>query len=234
MNPAPISFRFARLTMLTGVFAVFVGALSATEILIDFGRSSRQTTVDDQGRQWNNVTENMAAGTNLGLVDTRNAGAGVVLTLTRAFNIGDYNLDGLPALTSLYPASATSDSLFGNVAEFGGESEVVPLVTLSGLDPNQGYELRFFASRGLTKDNRIVRYEIVGTATSNLFLETNGNTGSHVISASGIRPSAKGVITISVNHSTMNESGFPLLGSGDSDIGFAYLGVLHIKYAENP
>lgn len=82
--------------------------------------------------------------------------------------------------------------------------------------------------------DRIARYEIVGATTSNLFLEANGNRDSHVVSASGLRPSAQGTFTISVNPSTVAEAGFPLIGSGDSDVGFVYLGVLHIKYTDNP
>ncbi|MFH1497023.1 MAG: PEP-CTERM sorting domain-containing protein [Verrucomicrobiota bacterium] len=229
-------FLLARSAAFVGVMLGLASSVSfaQTQVLIDFGSAANQTTVDSESRQWNNVVHTMTTGTTFGLVDSANAATGVTFTLTQAFNVNDVNTNGLTNLNPDYPATATGDSLFGNVADFGGESNVVPVLTLSGFNPNQSVDLSFFASRGLTSDNRIMRYEITGASTTNLFLEANGNTGSHTVSASGILASVSGTITISVNHSTVAESGLPTIGSGDQATGFAYLGALDIQYTAIP
>lgn len=230
------SLPIARSAAFAGVLLGLASSVSfaQTQVLIDFGSAANQTTVDAQTRQWNNVVHTMTTGTTFGLVDSANAATGVTFTLTQAFNVNDVNTNGLTNLNPAYPGTATGDSLFGNVTAFGGESNVVPVLTLSGFAPNQPVDLSFFASRGLTTDNRIARYAITGASTTNLFLDANGNSGSHTVSASGVLASVSGTITISVNHSTVTESGLPTIGTGDNATGFAYLGALDIQYTAIP
>lgn len=213
-----------------GLLSIISTGLAAT-VLIDFGSETNQTTVDTLSRQWNNVTQNMASGTTFGLVDTTNAATGITFTLTAAFNIGDFNSNGATD-SSLYPGSSTGDSLFGNVALFGGESNVVPVLTLSGLDVSKTYSFTFFASRSAT-DNRIAKYTATGATTSSVFLDADA-AGTHTVTLSGMAPSVSGSISISVNHSTVAESGLPTLGAGDNATGFAYLGVLEVTAIPEP
>lgn len=206
------------------------GFARAKTILTDFGQSGYETVSDSGGRRWNNVTQNVVAGTVVGLIDTAGLSTGATLEITSAFNLGDYNTSGDTSARSPYDPSATRDSLFGNVGMFGSAANVVPVLTLSGLDPTKTCDLTFFASRS-ESDNRIAKYTVQGATTRTVFLDANG-PAPHTVMLAGAIPSSDGTLRITIAHSTVAESGLPHRGNGDNATGFAYLGVLELTLAE--
>ncbi|MEZ4983686.1 MAG: hypothetical protein R2795_01395 [Saprospiraceae bacterium] len=91
-----------------------------------------------------------------------------------------------------FPATATSDSFFGNVGDFGGQSQPTGGVDLVNLDPGQTYSFTIFASRGNVTDNREAQYILEGATTDTVYLDA-ANNGSMVATIT-LAPDAEGRI----------------------------------------
>lgn len=190
-------------------------------MLFDFGAAG--TTMgagDDPVNTWNNIT------TAIGTSDT-----GVLNTLVTVGNLpttasfrmikrfNGANANGTTS-SSVFPADATSDSLFGNTETFNSLANIFPSFRLTGLDPGQGYDLTFYASRTGVADNRETRYTLVGANTVVTDLQCAANI-NNTATARLVYPTAAGDIVISLSPSPLNNNGNH----------FTYLGVMRVSPA---
>ncbi len=185
--------------------------------LFDFGGSGTQLGVDDPFLHWNAVPGGIGQ-TDDGLLETILTTQGVESTLQlqmlQRFN--GTNTAGTPA-SALYPASATSDSLFGNTELFSELENVFPSFKITGLDSARAYTFTMYASRLSAADNRETGYTIVGGNEGFGALNPSENV-DNVTTVTGIVPDAVGEITISIAPTENNDNGNH----------FTYLGALKI------
>ena len=189
------------------------------KFFIDFGAANTTTgPADDPLNAWNN------ADTTVGLSNTAtinplvdNTGvAGIVrLEMVRRFN--GANSSG--TLTStVFPASATQDSLYGNSEAFSGLANVSPAFRLAGLDPLSSYTLTFYASRTGISDNRETLYTVTGAAVTSTTLNPANNVDSSTTLA-GLIPSADGTLLVELSPTAQNSNAYH----------FIYLGAMMVS-----
>ena len=185
----------------------------------DFGNSQNQNTVspDVNGHHWNNIS-GTAANATTNLIDANGTSTTLVLTNNTSFSSnGNTNGGGLLSpdaalLGDLGIATATQDYFFAsdnNHCTF----------TLSGLDPNKGYQFKIFGSR-LATATRISDYTLRGQLAIQGSLQAAGtgigangenqNTGNVYLSPV-MRPAADGTISLSVHRQfSSNGDYFPI------------------------
>lgn len=204
------------LVLLLSVLSVF-GDTGNGHLLIDFGITSNITTLTG----WNNIT-NVAVGdttTKFPLIDTIGVSTSVTLRFTTAPR-GDpsCNTDGSTTST-LYPASATGDSMYTSTNSYNGTDSTLAFV-LDNLNSTKTYKFKFYASRAGVADIRTAQYSVVG-ATSQIVVLDAANNVNNAIETDAIAPSGTSVII------TMTKA-----ASNNNSNGFAYVGVLEItEYA---
>jgi hypothetical protein len=120
--------------------------------------------------------------------------------------------------SGLFPADATSDSLYGNTEAFNSVTDIFPSFKLTGLDPLLTYDFTFYASRMGARDNRETGYTVVGANSSFAALDATANIDGFA-TATGIEPDAAGEITISIAPTENNNNGNH----------FTYLGVMKVE-----
>jgi hypothetical protein len=190
-------------------------------ILIDFGGANttgRGPAPDDPFANWNNVSSSLGATVNgqlPNLVTAGNLTTGVGLVILSRFNGANGN--GTLA-SSLFPADATGDSLFGNTESFGSLQNIFPSFKLTGLDLASKYDLTFFASRTGVGDNRETGYTVMGLNAGFATLNPANNV-ANVAVVTEMSPSAAGEITISLAPTANNNNQYH----------FTYLGVLKLE-----
>ena len=189
------------------------GQVQPEVLLIDFGAGSRLTDADPED-VWNNVTEGVGcsdSGKLTGLVTTDGRTTGIDLVMISRFN--GANQSGTEDST-LFPADATADSLYGNTESFNSLTDVFPSFQLTGLDPLLTYEITFYASRMGTRDNRETLYTVTGDYPGFAILDPAGNIDGFV-ALSTIAPTPEGEITISLAPGAANNNGnhFTYLGA---------------------
>jgi hypothetical protein len=118
-------------------------------MLFDFGADATPTTGGVAGptQTWNNVTAGLGgddAGVLENLLNTEGAETGLSLQMISRFNGANEN--GTTTAT-IYPATATRDSLFGNTELFNNLENITPVFKLAGLTAGRTYTLTFYASR---------------------------------------------------------------------------------------
>lgn len=178
-------------------------------LLIDFGSASNPTTTTG----WNNIIPGTA--TLADMVDTDGETTSLGFQIVSPFNSDN---DAGTANSSLFPGTATSDSLFGNTASFSGKENIFPVFRLTGLSEGNRYNLRFFASRMGVSDNRQTRYTVAGANTEIADLNPSGNIETSVL-VENVMPDANGEITVSITAGPENTN----------NNAFTYLGVLEIE-----
>ena len=191
--------------------------------LIDFGADENTTTVvaDGQTTVWNNFTGTIGQtddGIFEGVVSSEGQSSDLFIEMLARFN--GVNTSGTTE-SELFPANATRDSLFGNIEEWSGMTDVLPSFLIGGLKPSSAYDITFYASR-LASDNRETRYTLQGKQTHEVSLNVAGNL-SETITASGVMPDASGFIQIDLSPGPAN----------DNANHFIYLGVLKIQSLED-
>lgn len=194
-----------------------IGDLNLPVFLFDFG-SSNTPTKDDSENVWNNVTQSVGcsdSGVLASLVTTNGLATEAALVMLTRFNGANEN--GTLAST-LYPASATRDSLFGNTKAFSGLENIYPSFKLVGLDPLLAYSLTFYGSRLGVGDFRETGYTVVGADSTFAALDA-GNNVDDVTTVTGIQPDATGAITISIAPTDNNTNAYE----------FTYLGVMKVE-----
>ncbi len=187
--------------------------------LIDFGNPSSTTSVVAEGEsiQWNNLTGTVGQtddGIFEGVVSTKGQSSDLYIQMLSRFN--GVNTNGTTD-SEVYPDSATSDSLYGNIEVWNGLVDVFPSFLIAGLDTSKTYDIAFYASRTAT-DNRETKYTVAGAKITDVFLDVAGNiTGS--ATAVGIKPDANGGIQVDLTPGPNNNNGNH----------FIYLGILRIE-----
>ncbi len=179
------------------------------EVLIDFGNNLSPAP-------WNNV-EDPVAGSIENLMNINNDQTGYYITITDDFN--NINTGGTqsPSDAIGIPPTASGDSFFGNVAEFGGQTQPTAGLEIGNLDPSTSYQLSIFASREAT-DNREAQYIVTGNSIDTVYLDAASNTDQ--IAVSNMLPAVDGTIKIDVAPGPNNTN----------SSGFYYLGAIKIKY----
>lgn len=191
--------------------------------LFDFGPSDATTkngpAPDDPANYWNNVTDKVggsATGSLRGLVNTRNRATSLMLRMVSPFNGSGPNRNGTTQST-IFPANATQDSLYGNTADWQGFANVTPSFKLVGLDPERTYNFTFYASRMGAADIREADYTATGfNSASTPYDAANNVDGTAVLV--GIIPDAEGAITISLAPTDRNNNAYR----------FVYLGAMRM------
>ncbi|MES2708404.1 MAG: immunoglobulin domain-containing protein [Verrucomicrobiota bacterium] len=181
--------------------------------LIDFGG----TATSDPVLTWNTVTQGIGqtdGGVLEGLVKNDGTVTAVGLQIVSRFNAE--NGDGATTST-LFPADATRDSLYGNTEAWGGLTNVTPIIRLTGLEAASAYSFTFYASRSGVTDNRETRYTVTGSSSAFADLNVASNI-NNTATVDGIQPDAQGGITIALTPSPNNVNANH----------FTYLGVLQI------
>jgi len=189
--------------------------------LFDFGTASTMTTngptPGDPQNHWNNITEAIGAsgsGQMDNLVTTGNTPTDISLVMLSRFN--GANLNGTTA-SILFPASATSDDLFGNTELFNNLSNIFPSFKLTNLNPQRTYSFTFYASRIGVADNRETSYVVVGQNSGSAVLNAVNNTDAAAL-VPAITPDASGEITISLSPTANNNNPYH----------FTYLGAMRM------
>jgi len=195
--------------------------------LNDTANGNQTTSPDTNGVYWNNVLANVAAGAEItapvtlsGLKTTDNlvtAAKVTINTSTTAANrwlSNGRNTGGLltpnPTYLNNYAIdTATEDFFFV-------QSNGTATLTLSGLDPNRLYNLKFFGTRA-ANDARRTTYTVTGaTPEQSVELQTtgtgvgadsyNGNNNT-LVSITDAQPTTTGELTITV-HGTTGQFGY--------------------------
>ncbi|MEN6576560.1 MAG: GDSL-type esterase/lipase family protein [Phycisphaerales bacterium] len=193
-------------------------------LLFDFGASGTPTGTgeapNDPANAWNNVTETIgssATGELPGLVNTQGSATGLGLKIVVPFSAGGPNSSGTLAST-LFPANATRDSLYGNTEAWGGATNVFPSFKLIGLDPNRVYNVTFYASRTGASDVRETGYTVAGATTAYATLDAANNVDK-TAEVVGAIADAMGEITVSLAPTAANNNANH----------FTYLGVMVVE-----
>lgn len=191
-------------------------------ILVDFGAANTATdhgaSPDDPTNFWNNVDATLGAtegGELAGLITTQNEPTAMSLVILSRF--GGANANGTTAAAP-FPTDATRDSLYGTTEPFSGLSNIYPKFKITGLDPAKAYDLLFYASRTGVTDIRETGYTVAGSNTNTVALNAAANV-TNTITASGMRPTAEGEITVSIAPTSRNNNANH----------FTYLGVLKLS-----
>lgn len=195
-------------------------AIEDQDLLFDFGANGSPTGFGplpaDPVNYWNNITGvgTMEGGEAYDIVTVHNAPTQIGLVMIAPFN--GVNENG--TLTStLFPATATRDSLYGNTEAFNGKENIFPKFKLTGLNPARQYTLAFYASRTGVGDNRETGYTVEGGNTGFAALNAANNINNFA-TATGISPTAGGEIQVSLAPTANNNNGNH----------FTYLGVLRV------
>ncbi len=197
-----------------------VTPLEDQDLLFDFGGNNTTgfgPAPEDPVNYWNNVTAAVGSsdtGVLPNLVTAHNAQTPYSLMMIKRF--GGANESGT-LLSSVFPAKATRDSLFGNTESFQNLSDVFPSFKLTGLNPARRYSLTFYASRTGVTDNRETGYTVQG-ANSILVTLNTANNVNNTVTATGISPDAAGEITVSLAPTANNNNANH----------FTYLGVMKV------
>ena len=170
--------------------AALAGILTAQAdgLLFDFGADGTTTVggVGGPATTWNNVN---SIGTDdfgflEGLVATDGTPTSLSLQMIARFN--GANEAGTTA-SSLYPPSATRDSLYGNTELWQSLENIFPAFKIVGLDSTATYTFTFFASRTGAADNRETRYTVTGAAETIAHLDAANNV-TNTVTVSSVVP----------------------------------------------
>lgn len=199
-----------------------VDLANGKRLLFDFGAAGSPTETQETGPglAWNNVPTAVGsdpAARVSGLVSTNGTATGTALQMLSRFN--GANLNGATTST-VFPTTATQDSLFGNTAAFSGLSDLKPAFKLTGLDPSFSYSFTFYGSRTGVTDNRETRYTVKGATEAFADLNASANIDG-VAKVDRIQPNASGEIEVAVTAGPNNNNGNR----------FTYLGAMKVDMA---
>lgn len=209
LTPGPANNNANHFTYL-GVLRVDAEGPEQPSFLFDLGSAASPTGPSEieTSEVWNNLTSDLGtvAGAKLeNLRATNGVATGITLTVVSRFN--GANRDGTTE-AGAYPPSATGDSLFGNVEAFNGWENVLPVLELSGLRPDQEYRFTFYASRVGVSDSRETRYTVTGRSVAFADLEPANNVHDVAVVSGGL-PSATRTLRIALTPGPNNRNGNP-------------------------
>jgi lysophospholipase L1-like esterase len=198
-------------------------SLQGQSFLFDFGPADAQTkhgpAPDDPANYWNNVTDAIGAsatGQLRGVVNTKNRSTPIGLRMISPFNGSGPNRNGTTQST-VFPANATKDSLYGNTADWNGFANVTPSFRLTGLDPTRTYNFTFYASRMGASDVREADYTATGYNSVSTPYDASNNV-DRVATLVGVIPNEQGTITVSLAPTAANNNSYR----------FIYLGAMRV------
>lgn len=207
---------------------VYLGVLqidpsTGSRLYIDFGADGSQTVAGTEPPSpfWNNVTATVgitADGVVPSIVVTNGDATAYSIQMVARFN--GANTAG-STVSTLYPTTATSDSLFGNTEAFSGLSNIKPVFKLKGLETGNVYSFTFYGSRAGVTDNRETRYTATGLNSGFADLNASNNT-NNTATVAGIRPDTNGEIKIELTPGPNNNNANH----------FTYLGVMRVDFEE--
>jgi lysophospholipase L1-like esterase len=178
-------------------------------ILVDFGPNASPLP-------WNNIAD-PNAGSIADLLRTNNLTSGVSIEIYDDFNNANTAGTLAPDPALGIPPSASGDSFFGNIAEFGGQQQPTAGLIMRNFDPTEPVEISFFASR-TASDVRETRYLVTGATADTVFLNVSSNTDN--LAVASVLPAADGTIDIQVSAGPRNNNSFS----------FYYLGAMKVVY----
>jgi hypothetical protein len=178
--------------------------LNEKNFLVDFNLNT--TTTPTTGN-WNNINS-AALSTPFNLVDDLGISSAIQIAVTDNF-LQANDLGAIqPSGTTIYPASAIRDAVYGDNTNPTG------VVTISGLNPQKLYSFDLMASRKDVTDNRETLYTATGgtTAFATLNPSSNASLSANVMD---VFADANGTITLTVTKGTgnTNSSGFYYLNA---------------------
>ncbi|MBX3747998.1 MAG: hypothetical protein KF833_22045 [Verrucomicrobiae bacterium] len=190
-------------------------------LLLDFGGGGWPTEFEEPAPEiaWNNLDTPIGTsdtGELASLITTNGTVTSMGLQMLARFN--GANLNGSLDAT-VFPASATRDSLFGNTEAFNGLENVFPAFKFTGLDPAFHYSFTFYASRTGVGDRRETRYTVTGATSVTADLDASNNIDA-TVRVDDIAPDASGEIRISLAPGPDNNNANH----------FTYLGALRVEY----
>jgi lysophospholipase L1-like esterase len=179
-------------------------------IFVDFGNNISPAP-------WNNLADPVA-GTIPNLLNGRGLMTDAGLTVYDPFNNLNTSGSTTPDPAIGFPVTATADSFFGNVGDFGGQSQPTGGVDLTGLDPQQSYTFTIFAARAGVNDNREAQYVLEGATTDTVYLDASSNNDR--VATVSLSPDADGRIRLTASPGPNNDNGTR----------FYYLGAFYMVY----
>lgn len=182
-------------------------------ILLDFGDNL-------SGLPWIDVIDPVTAKVT-DLTTKKGKSTGYQLEITDAFNNINRAGTANPAKETGFPATASGDSFFGNVATFGGQEQPTGGLILKGLNPYNVYHFSIFASRDAT-DNREAMYVFEGGTTDTTYLDAASNTDR--VAKIDMTSNEYGEINITVSPGPNNTNASK----------FFYLGAMIVDYEDQP
>jgi hypothetical protein len=169
------SLRTFTLLAAAATFLTVFSKANGQTYFFDFG-SNQGTSNDPSGNVWNTVSNSVMFTNDQifgGVFDSTGMFSTLQIEMVSRFN-GE-NLNGTEAST-LFPPTATRDSLYGNTEAFNNLSNVTPKFRITGLDPALTYNFTFYASRGQgVTDNRTTDYVLTGSAAGTTSLNVANN-----------------------------------------------------------
>lgn len=186
---------------------------SPTRVRVDLGPSNAEdgahtTSPDPFGLTWNNWHDLDGGGAALpgetlgGLIGTRGEETGWSLVITGGFLANGLRNGGLTQpdgerLGTLAVAAATEDFFYVDGPDNPGG------FAITGLDPQERYTLRLFASRASAEEQRVSRYTARGSGEASVTLITTGGPDgeanqSEVAVLADLAPNARGQLFVDV------------------------------------
>jgi len=205
--------KFFSLLLLSITF-LHISAQEQVSVKVDFGN-----TLSDL--PWNNLT-GARTGELFNLVDSRGLTTEISIIVSDSFNGINNSGTTAPDPNLGFPGTVSSDSFFGNFAEFSDVIEPTAAVTISNLETDREYDLSLFSSR-LATDNRETEYILEAATIDTAFLQVSDNADV-TVDFSGIFPAVDGTITIRCTAGPNNNNEF----------GFYYLGALILRFEDEP
>ncbi|MGK0184262.1 MAG: hypothetical protein ACI9R3_000028 [Verrucomicrobiales bacterium] len=210
MKSSTISCRIVQSLGVASLLFLQTVVSEGANVLVDFGSGTTTTATPTNGLSWNNITS-AVDGTVIDAVDANTgAGTGIGVGITSRFN--GINTNGT-LISTVYPAEATRDSFYGNVATFNGIEVPNAQVTITGLQPGGLYSISLYGSR-TASDNRETQYVLTGDSTATVFLDVASNDDNFAfVPSMGGNGSNSIVIDVSSGPNNTNGSGFFYLGA---------------------
>ena len=193
-----------------------VGELPALDtIMIDFGSTSNISPAP-----WNNFPDRLL-GSKLELLrNEHNLQTAINMEVIDGFTGVNESGSTTPSAALGIPASATSDSYFGNVEDWSGSISPTGGFLISGLKAEKTYTFELFSSRMSVGDNRETKFVFTGSEADSVYLDAANNEAR--IASISVLPDAAGEIQLIASPGENNTNGY----------GFYYLGALKIIYDE--
>ena len=154
---------------------------------------------------WNDITPSQRTYTTI--IDNNMNPTGIVVSLTGDFVGANMNGAAYTTTNMLMPAEVSQSALWGYAEGKFGKKNARQSATLrlSHLNPNLTYEFTFFSSRMDCQDFRQTCITVQGEGTQTMAIQS-ANNATQAVGIKDIRPTADGMVTITVTPGLFNNS----------------------------